>query len=199
MTVIEYRLSYLSSFGNIVCGSLNRCCPFPRAYYNGSVPAADTHRPELQRPRSSAGTDHPDSNQSRRSSTPGGDHGAPVYRGSGSKGTLVTPRRTSPTPESGSTAVVASGTKVAGLPPRTPYRVAKTRGVPWTGPAGINELEGAVLLEADDYRRISNEVKSLKTALLKLKREIQADVSAFDCPTSTFTSLSHYETASSAA
>lgn len=84
----------------------------------------------------------------------------------------MTPRHMSPTPESGSATV-----KAAGLPPRTPYRVAKTRGVPWTGPAGINELEGAVLLEADDYRRISNEVKSLKTALLKLKRELQADVS----------------------
>ena len=84
----------------------------------------------------------------------------------------MTPRQMSPTPESGSATV-----KVAGLPPRTPYRVAKTRGVPWTGPAGIHELEGAVLLEADDYRRISNEVKSLKTALLKLKRELQADVS----------------------
>ena len=44
-------------------------------------------------------------------------------------------------------------------------------------PVGINELEGSVLLEADDYRRISNDVKSLKTALLKLKRELQADVS----------------------
>lgn len=43
-------------------------------------------------------------------------------------------------------------------------------------PAGINELEGSVLLEADDYRRISNEVKSLKTMLLKLKRELQVDV-----------------------
>jgi hypothetical protein len=45
-------------------------------------------------------------------------------------------------------------------------------------PAGINELEGSVLLEADDYRRISNDVKSLKTALLKLKRELQVDVSS---------------------
>ena len=43
--------------------------------------------------------------------------------------------------------------------------------------SGINELEGCVLLEADDYRRIANEVKFLKTALLKLKRELQGDVS----------------------
>lgn len=41
---------------------------------------------------------------------------------------------------------------------------------------GINELEGSVLLEADDYRKISNEVKALKTSLLKLKRELQGEV-----------------------
>ena len=41
----------------------------------------------------------------------------------------------------------------------------------------MNELEGSVLLEADDYRRLLNEVKALKTALLRLKREIQEDVS----------------------
>lgn len=42
--------------------------------------------------------------------------------------------------------------------------------------AGMNELEGSVLLEADDYRRLFNEVKALKTALLKLKRELQEEV-----------------------
>ena len=57
------------------------------------------------------------------------------------------------------------------------YRVARTKATPTSGPTGINELEGSVLIEADDYRRISNEVKSLKTALLKLKRELAADVS----------------------
>ena len=57
------------------------------------------------------------------------------------------------------------------------YRVARTKVTPTSGPTGINELEGSVLIEADDYRRISNEVKSLKTALLKLKRELAADVS----------------------
>jgi len=41
----------------------------------------------------------------------------------------------------------------------------------------MNELEGSVLLEADDYRRLVNEVKALKTALLKLKRELQEGVS----------------------
>ena len=61
------------------------------------------------------------------------------------------------------------------------YRVARTKATPTSGPTGINELEGSVLLEADDYRRISNEVKSIKTALLKLKREIQADVSVRAC------------------
>ena len=60
-------------------------------------------------------------------------------------------------------------------------RVARTKATPTSGPTGINELEGSVLLEADDYRRISNEVKSIKTALLKLKREIQADVSVRAC------------------
>ena len=57
------------------------------------------------------------------------------------------------------------------------YRASRTKASPTSTPAGINELEGSVLLEADDYRRISNDVKSLKTALLKLKRELQADVS----------------------
>ena len=57
------------------------------------------------------------------------------------------------------------------------YRTSRTKASPTSTPTGINELEGSVLLEADDYRRISNDVKSLKTALLKLKRELQADVS----------------------
>ena len=57
--------------------------------------------------------------------------------------------------------------------------MARTKATPTSGPAGINELEGSVLLEADDYRRISNDVKSLKTALLKLKRELQVDVSNY--------------------
>lgn len=62
-----------------------------------------------------------------------------------------------------------------GLPPRTPYRVARTKAVPSSELTGMNELEGSVLLEADDYRRVLNEVKALKTALLRLKREIQED------------------------
>ena len=41
----------------------------------------------------------------------------------------------------------------------------------------MNELVGSVLLEADDYRSLLNEVKALKTALLRLKRELQEDVS----------------------
>ena len=41
----------------------------------------------------------------------------------------------------------------------------------------MNELEGSVLLEADDYRKLFNEVKALKTALLRMKRELQEDVS----------------------
>ena len=57
------------------------------------------------------------------------------------------------------------------------HRASRTKASPTSTPVGINELEGSVLLEADDYRRISNDVKSLKTALLKLKRELQADVS----------------------
>ena len=44
---------------------------------------------------------------------------------------------------------------------------------------GMNELEGSVLLEADDYRKIANDVKALKTMLHKMKREIQNDVSVF--------------------
>ena len=42
--------------------------------------------------------------------------------------------------------------------------------------AGINELEGAVLMDADEYLRLSHEVKALKTAILKLKRELQTDL-----------------------
>ena len=38
---------------------------------------------------------------------------------------------------------------------------------------GINELEGAVLMDSDEYLKISHEVKALKTAILKLKRELQ--------------------------
>ena len=41
---------------------------------------------------------------------------------------------------------------------------------------GINELEGAVLMGADEYLKISHEVKALKTAMLKLKRELQTDL-----------------------
>lgn len=48
---------------------------------------------------------------------------------------------------------------------------------PSSGPVGINELEGSVLLEADDYLRVCHDVKALKTVLLRLKREIQTDVS----------------------
>ncbi len=48
---------------------------------------------------------------------------------------------------------------------------------PSSGAAGINELEGSVLLEADDYLRVCHDVKALKTSLLRLKREIQTDVS----------------------
>ena len=42
---------------------------------------------------------------------------------------------------------------------------------------GLNELEGAILLDAEDYRRMVQEVRTLKTMLLRLKRELMADVS----------------------
>lgn len=42
---------------------------------------------------------------------------------------------------------------------------------------GLNELEGAVLIDAEDYRRMVQEVKTLKTMLLRLKRELSTDVS----------------------
>ncbi len=48
---------------------------------------------------------------------------------------------------------------------------------PSSGAAGINELEGSVLLEADDYLRVCHDVKALKTCLLRLKRELQTGVS----------------------
>ena len=47
--------------------------------------------------------------------------------------------------------------------------------------SGMNELEGSVLLEADDYRSLLNEVKTLKTVLLRLKRELQEGVSDWLC------------------
>ena len=63
------------------------------------------------------------------------------------------------------------------LPPSSlSLRVARTKLAPASDLAGMNELEGSVLLEADDYRRLFNEVKALKTALLRLKRELQEDV-----------------------
>ena len=42
---------------------------------------------------------------------------------------------------------------------------------------GLNELEGAVLMDAEEYRGMLQEVKSLKTMLLRLKRELTTDVS----------------------
>ena len=45
------------------------------------------------------------------------------------------------------------------------------------GELNLEEIEGAVSIEADEYRRMAQEVKALKTVLLKLKRELQADVS----------------------
>jgi len=45
------------------------------------------------------------------------------------------------------------------------------------GELNLEEIEGAVSMEADEYRRMAQEVKALKTVLLKLKRELQADVS----------------------
>ena len=48
---------------------------------------------------------------------------------------------------------------------------------------GLNELEGAVLLDAEDYRRMLQEVKTLKSILLRLKRELTADVSSISLHT----------------
>ena len=105
---------------------------------------------------------------SGRDSTPSSGRSSPVQ----SKGEEKPSRKSS----IGDSNLVVG--RVTGLPPRTPYRVARTRAVTLTGSdvAGINELAGSVLLEADDYRRISNEVKALKTMLFKLKREIQGEV-----------------------
>lgn len=46
---------------------------------------------------------------------------------------------------------------------------------------GLNELKGAVLVDAEDYRKMVQEVKTLKTMLLRLKRELAADVSILCC------------------
>ena len=77
----------------------------------------------------------------------------------------------------GATTTVAEVTP----PPRTPYRVPKVR-TAFAGEGGgadhtgLNDLEGSVLLEAEDYRRIAQEVKALKTTLLRFKRELQNEV-----------------------
>ena len=55
-------------------------------------------------------------------------------------------------------------------------------GSPLSDAVGLNELEGAVLLDAEDYRRMLQEVKTLKSILLRLKRELAADVSRFTEP-----------------
>ena len=68
---------------------------------------------------------------------------------------------------------------------RSPYHVraaassSKTAGEldQLIGELNLEEIEGAVSIEADEYRRMAQEVKALKTVLLKLKRELQADVS----------------------
>ena len=69
----------------------------------------------------------------------------------------------------------------------SPYYVRMTAASASKTPAGeldqligelnLEEIEGAVSIEADEYRRMAQEVKALKTVLLKLKRELQADVS----------------------
>ncbi len=117
-----------------------------------------------------------------RSSTPSSSgRGSPVPKED--KVSLKQGSRTSPTGEGGSGSgqvPMVTVSRVTGLPPRTPYRVARTRASTLAGSElamGINELQGSVLLEADDYRRISNDVRGLKTALLRLKRELQGDVS----------------------
>jgi chromosome segregation ATPase len=57
---------------------------------------------------------------------------------------------------------------------RQPIKVAAGVGSGEDG-VGLNELKGAVLLDAEDYRKMVQEVKTLKTMLLRLKRELAAD------------------------
>ena len=118
-----------------------------------------------------------------RSSSPGSGHNTPVsgagkqaFAGRVPQTTPSRRSRQSPTPE---TAGLSTAGRVTSLPPRTPYRVARVRGSSVTigEGVGMNELEGSVLLEADDYRKIANDVKALKTMLLRMKREIQNEVS----------------------
>lgn len=149
---------------------------------------------EANRPRSAVGGRREEKTGSRsgsRSSSPGSGRSTPVSstsrhatvgRTSSSSRLRDSPHATrrsqqSPAPDTAGSVSTAAGS----LPPRTPYRVARTRGASVTVGAGVgmNELEGSVLLEADDYRKIANDVKALKTMLLKMKREIQNDVSAF--------------------
>ena len=80
------------------------------------------------------------------------------------------------------------GNAVTTVIKKTPNRysphLARTPGTKTTGELdqligelNLEEIEGAVSIEADEYRRMAQEVKALKTVLLKLKRELQADVS----------------------
>ena len=80
------------------------------------------------------------------------------------------------------------GNTVATVIKKTPNRYSphfvRTPGTKTTGELdqligelNLEEIEGAVSIEADEYRRMAQEVKALKTVLLKLKRELQADVS----------------------
>ena len=132
---------------------------------------------EFYRPRSVTGVNRDDvelrsqKSKERRPSTPSSERTTPCQKPENTKQPLNGRSRASPTP--------GDTPRNTGLPPRTPYRVlARARASTLAGSGvGINELEGSVLLEADDYRRISNEVKALKTSLLKLKRELQGDVS----------------------
>ena len=144
-------------------------------YRNGG----SNERAEIHRPQSVTALlhdrDEPDgqklSTMCSRSSTPSSGRSTPVHRTEDNS----TARRTSSGSRSRLSPTPDSSSRVSRLPPRTPYRVPRTKAPQEL--AGMNELAGSVLLEADDYRRISNEVKSLKTMLLKLKREIQGDVS----------------------
>ena len=136
------------------------------------------HPMELYRPRSVTGINYDDVRTRSQKPNEGRPSTPPVTSGRTTPGQKTEPARQPLGGRSRASPTPGDTPRSTGLPPRTPYRVlarARASAIAGSG-VGINELEGSVLLEADDYRKISNEVKALKTSLLKLKRELQGEV-----------------------
>ena len=143
-----------------------------KAYYNVQI---TPHPDDQERPRSSTsiadGTAPSETRRASNDSSPSSGRNTPVELRTSAEVDGVTVNA------SGMEDKTPKGT--AEVPPRTPYRVPKVMTAFTVGGnehMGLNDLEGSVLLEAEDYRRIAQEVKALKTTLLRFKRELQNEV-----------------------